>query len=158
MSVIEPNTDQSRPSRSGDRLGRRDRQRQQRAKLTATRARAFPWAVVVQALMAALLVAVVSVALDWLQPLELIIVPLVFLICAAAVYFLLEKLAGQASSSPQLIFGPIVCVVAGPVIAGVFAVLQQFPESAAYTDRDIAAVQSRSGELLRSGDLTAVST
>ena len=50
---------------SSDRVKRSNRKRQQRARLTATPKNRFPWAALVQSLLALALVVTVAVVLDW---------------------------------------------------------------------------------------------
>ncbi len=139
---------------SSDRVKRSNRKRQQRARLTAAPKNRFPWAALVQSLLALALVVAVAVLLDWLQPLEIAVVAIAFTLCSVTTLIVLAKLtSGRWAATGNLFQGPITCGVTIALIAGTMWMLQRFPESAAYTDRQVMDTQRITDSLIASDDL-----
>jgi hypothetical protein len=139
---------------SSDRVKRSNRKRQQRARLTAAPKYRFPWAALLQSLLALALVVAVAVLLDWLQPLEIAVVAIAFALCTVTTLIVLAALTrGRFAEIGKLFQGPITCGATIALIAGTMWVLQRFPESGAYTDRQVMDTQRITDSLIARGDL-----
>lgn len=153
MSTIETHEEhaQEHLSRPGG-AGQRDRQRRRRAAMVAPPRRGFSWLTAIQLTLSLIVVVIASVAMDWRQPLELLMVVLIFAICGGGALLLLRRTGQHSSATAHLLSGPIHCGLCVGLLAAVMWGLRQFPETDAYTSRQVMAVQSDVHALLLTQD------
>lgn len=159
MSETDFDRDEGRESRRDADDRRRQRQRERRARLTAKPRTRFPWSLLIQASMTLAVVIVVAIVFDWLEPLELVIVLATFAACFVATHALLHRVSGRRSdASANPLLGPVACGLTVGLSGASMWLLQQFPETDAYTNRHVIGVPSQTDELLKEQEFSGVSS